>query len=65
MLCIPHENDLQLVLIYFTLVGLDVGDEGGTPVRPDIQAGEGLLHVAGVDEDVVDEYWLPALEFEY
>lgn len=53
------------MLIDFALVDLDLGDEGGTPARQDLKSCEGMLILLEVEDNVIDERWLPALEFEY
>lgn len=65
-LCIPAKGDFHLVLIDFALVDLDLGDEGGTPARPDLEGALGVFLML-VDDEVIDdpEVWLPALEYEY
>ena len=67
-ICQQHGNKLSVVLIDFAFAILYYGDEGGIHPTDDLLCVKYLLQSEsdlGINEDIMRQYWLPPLEYEY
>ncbi|KAJ3521481.1 hypothetical protein NM688_g9012 [Phlebia brevispora] len=67
ILCSQRGQDQpEVVFIDFGFSEMYVGDENGTPTTNDLVDVWGLLCLRlGVEDDMLDQHWLPPLEYEY
>ncbi|KAJ3541496.1 hypothetical protein NM688_g6075 [Phlebia brevispora] len=67
ILCSLRSHDRpEIVFIDFGFSEMYVGDENGTPTTHDLVDVWGLLCLRlGVEDEILDQYWIPPVEYEY